>query len=146
MREHRDVDMLLLMLESYFATLSAGEDVDDALLLDAMRYMTDFAGGFHHAKERLAIEAAAQRSTAIAAAKPELEAQYERIGEAGPWLCSTLELTLRDAPVPKRRLFRAGLSYTAEVRRNMALEEKVVFPALCDMLDAGTWRLLDAKI
>jgi hemerythrin-like domain-containing protein len=145
-REHRNIGLLLVMLESYLAAMNAGEEVDEALLLDAMSYMTDFVDAFHHAKEKLAIETVADRSASIASAKAELEAQHQRIGEAGTWLRGTLAQVLRDQPISRQKLIRVGLSYTADMRRSMEFEESVVFPELAEVLDASAWHLIDTKI
>jgi branched-chain amino acid transport system ATP-binding protein len=145
-REHHNIEMLLVMLDSYFAAMSAGDEVDEALLVDAMGYMTEYVDGFHHSKEELAIDVVAGRSRAIANAKAELEAQHHRIGEAGAWLRDTLEQVLRDEPVSRHKLIATGLTYTAEMRRNMELEERLVFPALAEVLDADAWRVIDARV
>jgi branched-chain amino acid transport system ATP-binding protein len=146
-REHRNIEMLLVMLDSYFAAMSAGDDVDETLLVDAMTYMTEYVDGFHHNKEQLAVDVVAERSPAIADAKAELEAQHRRIGQAGAWLRATLEqVVLRDAPVSRQKLIATGLTYTAEMRRNMELEERLVFPALTAGLDADAWRVIEARM
>jgi hemerythrin-like domain-containing protein len=145
-REHRNIEVLLVMLDSYFAAMNAGDEVDEALLVDAMTYMTDYVDAFHHSKEQLAVDAVADRSRAIAAAKSELESQHRRIGEAGAWLRATLEQVLRDEPISRRKLISAGLAYTAEMRRNMELEETLVFPALVEVLDAEAWRVIEARL
>lgn len=145
-REHRNIGLLLLMLDSYFAAMSSGDEVDESLLTDAMTYMTEYVDAFHHAKERLAVEAVADRSRAIADARGELEKQHRRIGEAGGWLRGTLQQALRDQPISRRKLIAVGLSYTADMRRNMELEEREVFPALVDVLDADAWRRIHAKL
>jgi hemerythrin-like domain-containing protein len=145
-REHRNIEMLLVMLDSYFAAMNAGDEVDEALLVDAMTYMTDYVDAFHHSKEQLAVDAVAGRSRAIAAAKSELEAQHRRIGEAGAWLRATLEQVLRDEPISRRKLITTGLGYTAEMRRNMELEETSVFPALVEVLDTEAWRVIETRL
>ena len=145
-REHRNIEMLLVMLDSYFAAMSAGDEVDEALLVDAMSYMTEYVDGFHHSKERLAVDVVAGRSRAIANAKTELVAQHHRIGEAGAWLRDALAQVLRDEPVSRRKLIATGLTYTAEMRRNMELEEKLVFPALTEMLDTEAWQTIEARL
>lgn len=145
-REHRNISLLLLMLDSYFAAMGSGDDVDERLLSDAMTYMTEYVDAFHHAKEQLAVDAVANRSRAIGGVRAELEEQHRRIGEAGGWLRATLEQALRDQPILRRRLIAVGLSYTAEMRRNMDLEERSVFPALVEVLDADAWRLIDARL
>lgn len=145
-REHHNIEVLLLMLDSYFAAMEAGEDVDEALLLDVMSYMTEFVDGFHHAKEELALEAVSGRSAAIDRAREELEAQHRRIAEAGSRLRSALVRALRDEPVSRRELTAWGFGYTADMRRNMELEETVVFPALAEVLDPEAWRRIDAKV
>jgi hemerythrin-like domain-containing protein len=145
-REHRNIEVLLVMLDSYFAAMHAGDEVDETLLVDAMTYMTDYVDAFHHSKEELAVDAVADRSRAIAAAKSELEAQHRRIGEAGAWLRASLEQVLRDEPISRRKLITAGLTYTAEMRRNIELEETFVFPALVEVLDAEAWRHIEARL
>jgi len=146
-REHRNIEMLLVMLDSYFAAMSAGDDVDEALLVDAMTYMMEYVGAFHHSKEQLAIDVVAERSQTIADAKDELEAQHRRIRDAGAWLRATLEqVVLRDAPISRQKLIATGLGYTAEMRRNMELEERFVFPALTEGLDADAWQVIRAKV
>ncbi len=145
-REHRNIEVLLVMVDSYFAAMGSGEEVDESLLIDAMSYMTEYVDAFHHPKEQLAVDAVSSRSLAIASAKSELEGQHRRIGETGGWLRATLEHALRDQPIPRRELIGVGLSYTAEMRRNMELEEQVVFPALTEVLDAEAWRLIDARL
>jgi hemerythrin-like domain-containing protein len=145
-REHRNIEMLLVMLDSYFAAMSAGDDVDECLLVDAMTYMTEYVDGFHHSKEQLAIDVVAGRSRAIADAKSELQAQHHRIEEAGAWLRDTMQEVLRDEPVSRHKLIATGLKYTAEMRRNMELEEKLVFPALAEVLDTEAWRCIEARL
>jgi len=145
-REHSDIGLLLLMLDSYFAAMNGGEDVDDGLLLDAMTYMTVFVDGFHRAKERYAVEAVAKRSATVREARGELERQYRRIRNGGLWLRGALERTLRDEPMPRARLARAGFEYAAEMRRNMEFEESSVFPALVEALDADAWHAIDARV
>jgi hemerythrin-like domain-containing protein len=145
-REHSNIGLMLFMLDSYFAAMSAGQEVDEALLLDATTYMTVFVGGFHHAKEQLAVVAVASRSAAIRGARDELEAQHHRIREDGLRLRGGLERTLLDEPMPRQKLAVAGVAYAAAVRRNMEYEEMTVFPVLAEMLDDDAWHVIDATI
>jgi hemerythrin-like domain-containing protein len=144
-REHRHVETLLVMLDSYFAAMKLGDDVDDPLLLDTMSYLTGFHG-FHHAKEELAIEAALGRSPAIRHICGELGAQHRRIREAGALLHDELQGALLDEPISRRALADDGFAYSAAIRRNMALEEETVFPVLSDALDADACASIRARL
>jgi hemerythrin-like domain-containing protein len=146
LREHRDVTTLLVMLDSYFASMKLGDDVDDPLLLDAMSYLSCFLQGVHHAKEDLAVEAAIDRVPAIRELCGELAAQHRRIRDAGAQLHDELQGVLLDAPILRRALADDGFAYTAEIRRNMALEEEAVFPALSEALDADMCARIDARL
>jgi hemerythrin-like domain-containing protein len=145
-REHSDIALLLLMLDSYFAALDLGESVDDGLLLDAITYLTVFVDGFHRAKEQYAVEAVASRCATVRDARAALEGQYRHIRDCGLWLRGTLERTLRDEPMPRRRLALAGFEYAGEMRRNMEFKETTVFPALAEALDANAWKAIDARV
>lgn len=148
-REHHSIEALMVMLDSHFAAMKAGDEVDEQLLLDAMSYLTEFSDGCHHAKEDLAIEVASELAPelpGLRAACGEIQAQHRRIREAGAALRDGLQRALLDAPVSRRCLADSGFSYTAEVRRNMATEESSLFPALLEALDAQAWARIDAKL
>jgi hemerythrin-like domain-containing protein len=143
-REHANIAMLLVMLDSYFAAMKAGDEVDDKLVLDAMRYLTEFVDSFHHSKVDLAVDAVGAQTPATKAIRSELAAQHDRIRLAGAALRDGLENALLDEPVPRQALADGGFDYTRELRRNMALEEAAVFPALAKALDADAWARIDA--
>src|SRR5262249_1289231 len=47
-REHRNIERLLTYLESELGRMSGGEDIDDALVLDAFTYLTEYVDRIHH--------------------------------------------------------------------------------------------------
>ncbi|HEY3821917.1 MAG TPA: hemerythrin domain-containing protein [Polyangiaceae bacterium] len=145
-REHSSMAVLLVMLDSYFAAIKDGDEVDDSLLLDAMRYLTEFADSVHHTKEDLAVAAVFDRTAAIRAAQSELDAQHLRIRQSGMRLRADLERALLDVPMPRGALAAEGFAYTAELRRSIEFEEQRLFPILVDTLDDDEWARVGARL
>jgi hemerythrin-like domain-containing protein len=145
-REHDQMVVLLVMLDSHFAAMRAGEEGDLPLVLDAMSYLTEFVDDVHHRKVHLAVSEATRRTPAIQAAEPEIDAQHRRIRLTGGQLRADLETASLDAPVSRGTLAEEGFKYTAELRRNMEFEEQQVFPALSAALDGDGWSRIVARL
>jgi hemerythrin-like domain-containing protein len=146
-REHDDIAQVLVLLDSELASVAfAEEEADDTLAMIALDYLSEFVDGFHHAKEDRAFEAAATRTPALRETLIELRAQHARIRDNGAALRAALERALFDQPVSRRDLAAAGFAYSAEVRRNMELEEQRVLPALDEALDESDWDRIEAEV
>lgn len=144
--EHGNIARLLLVLESHLARLHAGEDLDEQLMLDAVSYLTDYVDGIHHAREDLIVELLAEREPLVRAILATLSAQHDAIRAEGAMLRERLESAALDAPVAREDLVRHGFAYTGDLRRNMALEERVVFPLAVVGLSAAEWGAIEAKV
>jgi hemerythrin-like domain-containing protein len=145
-REHANIGRLLALLESELARLHGGQDVDDALILDAFTYLTDYVDRVHHPREDLANEMLAARSTVMDELRPVIAAQHATIRDSGASLRDRLERALQDQPVARLEIARDGFVYTRELRRNMELEEAVVFAVASALLTGDDWAVIDAKV
>jgi hemerythrin-like domain-containing protein len=145
-REHANIGRLLLLLESELARLHGGEDVDDALILDVFTYLTEYVDRFHHPREDLASQVLATRSPVMGELRPVLAAQHATLRQSGASLRDRLERALLDQPVARLEIARDGFVYSRELRRNMALEEAVVFSVATALLSAEDWADIDAKL
>ena len=145
-REHGNVELLLLVLESQLARIHRGDDVDEGLVLEIFRYLTGYVDVFHHGREDAAIEMLAERVAVVRAAMPVLTAQHDEIRSRGAALRDRLERAVVDEPVSRPELVRAGFSYARSLRKNMALEEAIVFPAAADVMSPAEWAAIDAKL
>ncbi len=144
--EHGNIERLLLVLESHLAGFHAGEDLDEQLTLDALSYLIDYVDRFHHSREDLIVELLAAREPVVRAMLPTLSAQHEGIRSNGAALRDRLERALVDEPVAREDLVRHGFAYTAELRRNMALEDTVVFPLVATGIGGSEWDAMNANV
>jgi hemerythrin-like domain-containing protein len=145
-REHDNVAVLLVLLDSYFAALKAGDETDDTLLLDAVAYLTEFVQDVHHTKEDLAAEVGAEGCAPLVAVRLELMTVHARVRERGARVRALLEGALFDTPMSRDELADGGFAYTAEVRRSIAFEEARLFPRLSVTLDAGGWSRIRGRL
>jgi hemerythrin-like domain-containing protein len=145
-REHDDIAQVLVLLDSELASVAFAEDADDTLAMSALDYLSEFVDGFHHAKEDRAFEEAATRAPVLRDLVAEAHAQHARIRECGATLRAGFERALFDQPVSRRDLAAAGFAYSAQLRRNMELEEQRVLPLLDEALDDADWQRIEAEV
>jgi hemerythrin-like domain-containing protein len=145
-REHDNIAQLLVVLDSQFAAIASGEDADDALIDDAMAYLTEFADRFHHAKEELAVEVVAARTASVRTLQPELNARHQLVRDAADALSSDVGRMLMDEPVRRQEFAATGFGYTSALRRSIEFEESSVFPRLIEGLDCDAWAQIDARL
>jgi hemerythrin-like domain-containing protein len=145
-QEHDNITQVLVLLDSELASVAFAEDADDELAMLALEYLMEFVDGFHHLKEDLAIEVGARRVPALQDAIAELQDQHVRIHDGGAALRAALERALFDEPVRRRDIAQIGYAYTAELRRNMELEEQSIFPQLAEALDDEDWARIESDV
>lgn len=145
-REHGNIDRVLSFLESELARLNGGEDIDDALVLDAFTYLTEYVDRCHHAREDVAVELLAARSRTVSELRPVLAAQHEALRGSGTSLRKRLESALLDEPVARHEIARDGSVYTRELRQNMALEEEFFFNVATSLMSEEDWTAIDAQL
>ena len=136
-RDHRNVSVLLDMLEAELSRMHDGGDADFELLHDIMHYMTVYPDAVHHPKEdRLYAE--------LRAARPDLTAGFQRIsmehrqiGEAGRSLRDRFAAIENDAVVARQDVVADGLRYVNTLRSHMQWEELDLFRRALSMARDG---------
>ena len=126
-RDHRNVRLLLDVLELEAGRLFDGRVPDLEVLHDTMYYMTVYPDAVHHPKEdRLYAE--------LRAARPDLTCGFERIsaehrhiGEAGRALRNRFAALICDSLEPRKALVADTLRYVNTLRSHMQWEELDLF-------------------
>jgi hemerythrin-like domain-containing protein len=145
-REHDNITQVLVLLDSELASLAFAEDADDTLAMSVLEYLSDFVDGFHQPKEDRAVEMAGARAPLPPELVAQLASQHARIRDGAAALHADLESALLDAPVSRREIASAGFAYSSELRRNMELEERHVFPLLESALDDADWERIESEL
>ncbi len=145
-REHDDVSRLLASLESQLTLVHAAGDGDCAMMREVVSFLTEYIDAVHHTREELVMAELVANDPSLQVIADTLRSQHDTIARRGLLLQELLDCALADAPVERRSIAHLGFAYTAELRRNMAVEEALVFPLAVARLGPAQWAGIDAKL
>ena len=141
--DHRNMAVMLDLLEAENGRVEAGEQPDYELIHDIMRYMTVYSDAVHHPKEDLLY-------SGMKAERPELATGLERVGpehreiaEQGETLRNDIEAIASGAPVTRERLIEDCHNYVRTLRKHMAWEEEDLFRRAKEIVDSEKGMFVD---
>ena len=145
-QDHRNMSLLLDLLESECNRLYHDETPDFELLHDIMQYMTVYPDAVHHPKEdRLYAE--------LKAARPDLTAGFQRIAidhisiaESGRRLRDDFASAESGTAVYRKSLVADALRYVNSLRSHMQWEELDLFRRCRQMAAQGHRLIVDADV
>jgi hemerythrin-like domain-containing protein len=135
--DHRNMALMLNILERQSNRIYEGEEPDYELLQDIMHYMTVYPDAVHHPKEdRIYAE--------LKATRPDLSTGFERITMDHRHIAE-LSVKLRDDiaainsgnPVRRKAVVADALRYVNTLRGHMQWEELDLFRRVDDMIRQG---------
>lgn len=136
-QDHRNMSLMLDLLEQESNRLFDGEDTDFELLHDIMLYMTVYPDAVHHPKEdRVYAE--------LKAVRPDLSIGFDRITvdhrnieELGLKLRNDIASVISGSMVPKNSVVADSLRYVNTLRGHMQWEELDLFRRVEEMVAEG---------
>jgi len=126
--DHRNLDLLLNLLEAECENATDNELADFELMHDIMQYMTIYPDAVHHPKEDLVYTALRQHSADLAEGLEGVAYEHREIAELGTTLRSDIEAIISGAAVTREHLVEDLRNYVGRLRRHMAWEEQDLFP------------------
>ena len=134
--DHRNMSVLLDLLEREIARMSVGGNADEELTVDIMRYLTSYADAVHHPKEDILYARMRSLQPALANGLERVEPDHRRIAERGDALRQDIEASASGTPVERRRLVEETREYVRTLRRHMAWEEEDLFRRAAELLES----------
>jgi hemerythrin-like domain-containing protein len=136
-QDHKNMSLMLNLLEQESNRLFDGEDTDFELLYDIMHYMTVYPDAVHHPKEdRIYAE--------IKAARPDLSVGFDRItvdhrhiAELGVRLRDEVASINAGGIIPKKSVVADTLRYVNTLRGHIQWEELDLFRRVEEMVEEG---------
>jgi hemerythrin-like domain-containing protein len=136
-QDHKNMSLLLNLLEVESNRLFDGNDPDFELLYDIMHYMTVYPDAVHHPKEdRIYAE--------LKAVRPDLSAGFDRItvdhrhiAELGVRLRDDVASVKSGGVVPRNSVVADTLRYVNTMRGHIQWEELDLFRRIEDMIAGG---------
>ena len=143
-QDHKNMALLLNVLESESNRIYTGEEPDYELVFDVMQYMTVYPDAVHHPKEdRLYAE--------LRAVRPDLSAGFDRItvdhrgiAERGLKLREDVQSIGSGSFVRRKTIVADALRYVNTLRSHMQWEELDLFRRCEEMAAQGHSLVVDA--
>ena len=126
-QDHRNMALLLDLLEAESELVSSDDEPDLELLRDIMRYMTVYSDAVHHPREDVVYEVMREHSPELAAGLEGVVDDHADIAALGGRLRADVEGAIAGSAVKRDRLLHDLRDYVDRLRRHMQWEEDDLF-------------------
>jgi hemerythrin-like domain-containing protein len=145
-QEHQNIENLLRVMERELKVFDRGERPDYELLGEIVEFFKKYPASCHHPKEDIIYAKFKARDPDAAASVADLEAEHRegalRLGR----VAQAIENVLGEQEVLREDVDRIVRDFIDKERKHIALEDKVVFPAIVDTLQAADWADVALKL
>ncbi|MFW1676162.1 hemerythrin domain-containing protein [Pontibacter sp. JAM-7] len=145
-QDHINLNRLLELLSHELAALKRGDGADLNLLADVIRYIADYADGYHHPREDELYAFFAGRDQALDKVLGCCVDEHHGLTQHTRTLRQTLEEVLNDAVLPLTVLTEQLEQYLAEQKAHLDYEEGTLFPMLRAVAEEADWTLLASDL
>lgn len=142
--EHRHIGAIMGLLTQQLNAVERGALVDPHVLYEIMDYMVMWPDRFHHPREDLIYDHAADLDRDAAIDMRELQREHEQMAKQGRQLLLAIE-GWRTGETSGGDMVRLGRDYIRRSHEHMNTEEEEVFPLLIAVLGPADWRELAAE-
>ncbi len=132
--DHRNMAVILDLLEETAATTKAGDDPDFLLIEEIMRYMMVYADAVHHPKEDLIFAELQTHRPDLAEGLDDVPEDHWLIAALGTRLRSDVDAIIAGAAVRREQLIADINQYVRRLRSHMHWEEDDLFPRVDKMI------------
>lgn len=146
LKEHRQIETLLGVLEREFDIFARGERPDYELVQSAIEFFRGYPDACHHPKEDLMFEVLKEREPAAAVRVGDLAAEHRDEARRLDRVARAVERVLADDEVPRQAIDDIVRAFVANERRHIAMEEEVFFPAAAAALGPADWRRIEEGV
>ena len=126
-KDHRNMEILLDILEQEVLRIRSDEEPDYNLLTDIMRYMTVYTDTVHHPREDLIYDRMRIESPQLAADLEPIEEDHRQIAELSEKLRADVEDAVSGAAIRLEQVTDDMSEYVERLRSHMAWEDRALF-------------------
>ena len=144
--DHRNLALLLNLLETECESATVDEAPDFELLHDIMQYMTVYSDAVHHPKEDLVYDALREQGTDYAQGLEGVETDHRDIAELGKALRNDIEAIIAGGAVTRETLIGDLRDYVDRLRKHMTWEEEDLFVRADSLADENGNASIDVSL
>lgn len=126
-QDHRNMAILLDLLQQEVDRIDANELPDFELLHDIVRYMTVYSDAMHHPKEDLIYAGMQANQPELAEGLEQVEDDHREIADLGERLRADVEAIVSGTEVTRERVIGDTQEYVTRLREHMVWEEEELF-------------------
>ena len=138
-QEHRNIEKLLRVLERELSVFDRGDRPDYEVVLAVIDYFKNYPDSCHHPKEDIIVEKFKARDPVAAATIGDLEAEHRDGARRLRQVAQAVECVLSDQDLLRQTIDDIIRDFIDHERQHMAMEERVVFPAVLNALRPEDW-------
>jgi len=143
--DHRNMALLLDLLEMETERLAASGEPDYDLLRDIMLYMTEYPDVVHHPKEDLIYQRLRSLHPEIDDDLKRVETDHQNIEKSGLTLKSDIEAMSVGVDLNRDEIIDNFRQYIEQLREHMFWEEKELFTLADELQSDGDWSAIEFK-
>ena len=141
--DHRNMAILLNLLERETAHIQAGEKPDYELIQDIMRYLTTYSDAVHHPKEDVLYSALERQRPDQAEGLENVGDEHRQLAALGEALRNDIEAIASEAAVTRHQIVDDATRYIEHLRKHMNWEETDLFQRAAEMIEADESMFVD---
>jgi hemerythrin-like domain-containing protein len=138
-QEHRNIEKLLGVLERELGVFDRGDRPDYEVVLAVIDYFKDYPDTCHHPKEDIIVKKFNARDPVAAATIGDLEGEHREGARRLRRVAQAVESVLSDQDLLRQTIDDIIRDFINHERQHMAMEERVVFPAVINALLPEDW-------
>ena len=144
--DHKNMSVMLDLLENEANRLYGGEDADYELMHDVMRYMTVYPDAVHHPKEdRVYAELKTARPD-LSQGFDKIVADHHELAQLGTKLRNDVESIMSGTALRRNVVIADALRYVQHLRDHMRWEERDLFIRVEEMIHDGHNMIMDSEL
>jgi hemerythrin-like domain-containing protein len=136
--DHRNMALVLNVLERTIETATSGEDPDFELIDEVMRYMTVYPDAVHHPKEDVVYAELTKQRPDLTEGLDDVPEDHKQIAALGSKLRDDIEAIVAGAAVRREQFIVDALQYVGRLRSHMIWEEEDLFNRIDTMIGEDT--------
>jgi hemerythrin-like domain-containing protein len=140
--QHASLRPLIDLVEVQAHEFAHAETPNLALFEDALRFVGDYPGDFHHPVERALLDLVARRGVGTRRLVADFAAEQRRLQAIGAELSALLEAARSGVMMPRAALHAYARVWVAGQRERLQLEDELLFPLADKYLSATDWARL----
>jgi hemerythrin-like domain-containing protein len=144
--EHRNIETLLLVLESELTVFMRGERPDYELLRAVISYFLDYPDQCHHPKEDFIFAALRVRNPAMAQAVDEMDAEHKNEASRLRRFARVVDSIEVEHEISRKTFEDTVHDFAIYQRAHITKEEHTLFPACLSNLLPEDWQAIDAHV